>query len=225
MKTNLFWKRLSAGEKGAMEDEMVGGHHCLNGHELGQTPGDSEGQGSLACCSPWGHKESDMTEQLNNNHHKQCKVLYRLPWPLVGRGPLPNWALRERVPDYWKTVSPWVPSILHETMQIVFQPPVDCNTWALLFNLFMFLHEKTTTINVCFCQYWKLQLLLTLHSLLLRTTLKSFHYISKLIFYLGPYLSKVLSELQSGKLKSKFSTLLLSLSSGLTISRSIPVGV
>ena len=39
---------------------MVG---WLNGHEFGQTPGDGEGQGSLACCSPWGHKESDMTEQ------------------------------------------------------------------------------------------------------------------------------------------------------------------
>jgi len=47
--------------RGATEDEMVGEHHRLNGHEFEQTPGDSEGQGSLACCSPWGHKESDMT--------------------------------------------------------------------------------------------------------------------------------------------------------------------
>ena len=44
---------------------MVGWHHRHNGHEFEQTPGDGEGQGSLACCSPWGHKESDMTEQLN----------------------------------------------------------------------------------------------------------------------------------------------------------------
>ena len=49
------------------EDEMVGWHHQLNGHELGQYLGNGEGQGSLACCSPWGHKESDMTEQLNNS--------------------------------------------------------------------------------------------------------------------------------------------------------------
>ena len=41
-------------------------HQRLDRHELGQTPGDGEGQGSLACCSPWGHKESDTTEQLNN---------------------------------------------------------------------------------------------------------------------------------------------------------------
>ena len=40
---------------------MVGWHHWLNGHEFEQTPGDGEGQGSLACCSPWGHKELDMT--------------------------------------------------------------------------------------------------------------------------------------------------------------------
>ena len=43
------------------EDEMVGGDHRLNGHEFEQTLGDSEGPGSLACCSPWGHKELEVT--------------------------------------------------------------------------------------------------------------------------------------------------------------------
>ena len=52
--------------KGMTEDEMVGWHHWLNGHEFEQTLGDGEGQGSLACYSPWGHKESNVTEQLNN---------------------------------------------------------------------------------------------------------------------------------------------------------------
>ena len=46
-------------KKGAREDETVGWHHWFNGHEFDQTLGDSEGWGSLACCSPWGHKESD----------------------------------------------------------------------------------------------------------------------------------------------------------------------
>ena len=50
-------------EKSTMEDEMVGWHHWLNGHEFEQAPGDSEGQGSLACCSPWGRRESDLPEQ------------------------------------------------------------------------------------------------------------------------------------------------------------------
>ena len=54
-------------EKRATENEMGGWHHWFNGHELGQTMGDGEGQGSLACCSPWSHEESDMTWWLNNN--------------------------------------------------------------------------------------------------------------------------------------------------------------
>ena len=47
-------------EKGTTKDEMVGWHHWLNGHKFEQTPGDSEGQGSLVCCSPWGRRESGM---------------------------------------------------------------------------------------------------------------------------------------------------------------------
>ena len=55
-------------EKGATEDEMVGWPHWLNGHEFEWSLGDREGQGSLVCCSPWGCKESDTPEQLNNNN-------------------------------------------------------------------------------------------------------------------------------------------------------------
>ena len=54
-------------EKGMTEDKMVGGHHGLNGHEFEQALGDSEGQGSLVRCSPWGCKESNTVVQLNNN--------------------------------------------------------------------------------------------------------------------------------------------------------------
>ena len=67
MKSQLIGKDLDAGkdgrqeEKGMTEDEMVGWHHRLNGHEFEQTPGDSEGQRGLACCSPWGLKELDTT--------------------------------------------------------------------------------------------------------------------------------------------------------------------
>ena len=57
-------------EKGATEDELVVWHHWLNALEFEHAPGDSEGQGSLVCCSPWGCKESDMTEWLNNNNYK-----------------------------------------------------------------------------------------------------------------------------------------------------------
>ena len=64
-KSQLFGKDLGVGkdwrqeEKGVTEDDMVGCHHWLNGHEFEQIPGDNEGQGSLACYSPWGCKESD----------------------------------------------------------------------------------------------------------------------------------------------------------------------
>ena len=66
-RTDSFEKTVDAGkdwrqeEKGTTEDEMVGWHHWLNGHEFEQVPGDNEGPGSLACCSPWGRKEQDIT--------------------------------------------------------------------------------------------------------------------------------------------------------------------
>ena len=70
-------------KKGMTEGEMVGWHHWLNGHEFGQTPGDSEGQGGLAYCSSEGPRELDTTEPLNNNtafiktwlrDHEVCNV-------------------------------------------------------------------------------------------------------------------------------------------------------
>ena len=55
-------------EKRVTENEIIGWHHQLNGHECKQILGDSEGLGSVASCSPWGHKELDMTYQLNKNN-------------------------------------------------------------------------------------------------------------------------------------------------------------
>ena len=55
------------------EDEMVGWHHLLNGHESEQALGDGEGQGCLACCRSWGLKESDTTEQLDNNNYNHVR--------------------------------------------------------------------------------------------------------------------------------------------------------
>ena len=58
-------------EEWVTEDEMVGWHHRLSGHEFESTPGDSEGQGGLACCSLWGHKESYTTEWVNNKKKRE----------------------------------------------------------------------------------------------------------------------------------------------------------
>ena len=67
MKNGLIGKDPDAGkdlrqEKGTTEYAMVGKHHQFDGHEFDQTPGVGDGQVSLACCSPWGHKELDTTE-------------------------------------------------------------------------------------------------------------------------------------------------------------------
>ena len=59
-------------EKGTTEDEMVGWHHWLEGHEFKQTPGVDDGQGDLECYSPWGHKESDTTEWLKRTTMLKC---------------------------------------------------------------------------------------------------------------------------------------------------------
>ena len=72
-KSRLTGKNPDAGkdwrqeEKGMTGDEMVGWHHWIDRHEFDQAPGNGEGQGSLACCSPQGHKESDTTQQLIKN--------------------------------------------------------------------------------------------------------------------------------------------------------------
>ena len=71
VKNWLVWKDPDVGkdqrqeEKGMTEDDMIGWHHRLNGHEFEQAPGVGDGQQSLACCSSWGHQESDTTERLN----------------------------------------------------------------------------------------------------------------------------------------------------------------
>jgi len=65
------------------EDEMVGWHHELNEHESEQAPGDDEGQGKLACCNLWVHKESDMTERLNNNNSNKEAVTGRKKYLLI----------------------------------------------------------------------------------------------------------------------------------------------
>ena len=61
-------------EKGKTEDEMVGWHYLLNGHEFEYTPGIGDGQGGLGCCSPRGHKKSDTTDRLNNNKNSAKSI-------------------------------------------------------------------------------------------------------------------------------------------------------
>ena len=89
-KSWLIWKDPDAGkdwrqeEKGMTEDEMIGWNHPLNGHEFEQALEDDKGQGSLVCCSPWGHKELDTTEWLNNRKYILVWVKQPLSFLLHG---------------------------------------------------------------------------------------------------------------------------------------------
>ena len=67
LEETLILGKIEGKKKRVTDDEMVGWHYQLNGQQFEQAPVDGEGQGSLGCCSPWGRKELDMTEQLNNN--------------------------------------------------------------------------------------------------------------------------------------------------------------
>ena len=81
VKSQLIWKDPGAGkdwrqeEKGMTENEMVGWHHWLKGHEFEQAPGDGDGQGSLECCSLWGCKEPDTTEQRKQQKLGNSKLI------------------------------------------------------------------------------------------------------------------------------------------------------
>ena len=65
------------------EDEMVGWHHWLNGHRYEQGPGVGDEQGSLACCSPQGHKASDMTEWLNWTEHIYMETIIYITYSII----------------------------------------------------------------------------------------------------------------------------------------------
>ena len=74
LEKTLMLGKIEGRRRREWEDEMVGCHHRLNGHEFEQAPGDGDGQGSLACCSPLGPKELDMTGQLNRTEQNiQCQ--------------------------------------------------------------------------------------------------------------------------------------------------------
>ena len=67
LEKNLMLEKTKGGRRRGREDEMVGWHHRSKRRKFKQTPGAGEGQGSLECCSPWGHKKSDTTDPLNND--------------------------------------------------------------------------------------------------------------------------------------------------------------
>ena len=82
---------------------MVGWHHQLNGHEFEQAPGVGDGQGSLVCCSPWGHKESDTTEGLNEDTEEKRHESDHLRTPGTGVGAQQAGGRRPSIPVHGGT--------------------------------------------------------------------------------------------------------------------------
>ena len=78
----LILGKIEGRRRRVKEDKMVGWHHWFNGHGFEQAPGDSEGQGSLVCCSLWGQKESDRTERLHNSKIKKENIVLCNLWML-----------------------------------------------------------------------------------------------------------------------------------------------
>ena len=124
-------------EKEVIEDEMVGWHHWLNGLEFEQALGDGEGQGSLACCSPWGCKASDMTEELNNNKYlwQDATALIRIipvPLEVIPRIPHPTSRKmdvnkrRSFGVNLWRIqpVCPWTPHVIRCNCYESWFPPL-----------------------------------------------------------------------------------------------------
>ena len=108
-------------EKGKTEDEMVGWHHQVAGHKFEQTPGVGDGQGSLACYNPQGHKESDTTKQLTGSKRKlKCmktkmsqNVWFHLNEILrMGKSIETEWRLGAGSREIWGTTASWVWGLL-----------------------------------------------------------------------------------------------------------------
>ena len=151
-KSQLTGKNPDAGkdwrqeEKGMTEDEMVGWHHQFNGHEFEQALGNSEGQGSLACCSPWGCKESEMTEQLNNWCQTNSSLLRNIWQSVSGQQILTlitlenhcsgSFIFRFSSPDLlcknWGLLYSKVDWILHPVLFLPFQNSFSVNSFLFL---------------------------------------------------------------------------------------------
>ena len=106
------WKGWRQEEKGVTED---GWHHQLNGHEFEQAPGDSEGQGRLVCCSPWGHKESDTTQWLNNNWYMgKTIVCWNYRWYFMQ-----NYISTPLYKALWPTVWGWILQVVTDQQHLL----------------------------------------------------------------------------------------------------------
>ena len=135
------WERLKAGAKGDLVDEMIGWHHQLSWHVLEYAPGVGNGQGSLACCCSWGHKESDTTERLNwtelnwmtlrhMNHGLMLHLSFPLFWLVSGNLGRWVWACTLRV--YKVFTKNWSGSLAKRRLCLGPVSVIDCTPLSAL---------------------------------------------------------------------------------------------
>ena len=155
-------------EKRASEDEMAGWHHRCNEHELGQTRGDSEGQGGLVCCGPWGHKELDTTGRLNNNNpalnflQSSCNKHKMEEFNIIGRNYHLKWPRRPKLctqnrggkamgSSWWQcwSSSPWTPLPVDKGQVLLLK-----QSESLCLFLLVWMHEKLCCSAVMILREW-----------------------------------------------------------------------
>ena len=160
MKSQLIGKDPDAGkdwrqEKGMTEDEMFGWHHQLNGHEFEQTAGNGEGQGSMACFSPWYHKESDTTEWLKSKESEERSKFWSLKtWIKILIILLSDWVIF--IPKLGVTILPMEKAMAPHSSPLAWKIPWMeepgrlqsmgslgvWHDWATSLSLFTFMHWR-----------------------------------------------------------------------------------
>ena len=153
----LIWKDPDVGkdwgqeEKGTIEDKMVGWHHRVSGHGFGWTLGVGDGQGGLACCGSWGHKESDITKRLNQTESltasKQQLSLHLGLWMLSLLLDLPDSAQEERsfCRSSWGSTLILVSPSLSYKLRTGLASPCNFVSWSVVI--------KRPSKSKCACNY------------------------------------------------------------------------
>ena len=121
-------------EKGMTEDEMVGWHHRLDGHEFGQAPGVDDGQGNLACCSPWGCKDSDMTKRLTWTELRAGEI--NIAKHLYGK---------EKLVTSWKIENTHIPQLLGKSLREIMSYVEQMHMRTFITVMFIMTKQKQKT--------------------------------------------------------------------------------
>ena len=136
LKRSWCWERLKAGGEGTTEDEMVGWHHQVYGHEFEQALGDGDGQGNLTCCNPRGCRVGRDWTELNLQNSKNDPVYIARALPKTKHTVLIKNTLWFITTWTWRQRRKWQPIILHILQYSCLENPVDRGArWAAVYGV------------------------------------------------------------------------------------------